>query len=363
MAPGDDKIDKLNTTNETQENSPDVSVDNKNENNKKQKEQEEDMTTKNTQTNLVELQKKIEIIKTSKQYTQEIKDQATQIESDLTGAQIDQTTITTKAKEIAELEKQKTPQTFPEKVWNWFKKTSFGTAVTSLLKKWGLGDIFGDTESPIIAPKKNAPSAAPRATQNTAVETTETSENSDEESPQVDGEAIDDAIIPNAEPEVKEEKKPEMSKVDIEREVKVSMDNFWEVVKSIDSGFSMFTKNDKDIKDDGIKLDAAYQKVLDQLKNISEFFPNDESMKELMRKTMSELSSFYRDKAETDNDHHVDPIKAVQLLIPTVSEIEDVMGQKADLLPMPTQEKLIEELKKTSEGMKIADKIAVLVVK
>lgn len=334
------KVDEYNT--ETQETSPDVSADKKENQNEKNKEQEKDITTTNTQINLEDLKQKIELIKTSNQYSKEIKNQAAQIESDLNSAPNDPTTLTQKAKQIEELEKKKQPESFSQKAWNRFQKTSLGVGLVSLLKKRGVADIFGIKDETKTETK---PDNTKATTQNNSPVETKNSEAQDEESPQVDAASIDEVVAPNPENTEGEKKEEVMSKNDVKLGVENSMKHFKEVANQIDSNFSMFTKGDKEITADGKKLDEAYQQVLDQLKHISQLYPKDAELQKIMRSTMYELAMFYRDKGDLDNDHHVDPIKALNLLLPAVSEIVDINGHKADFPPMPTETDLLDEIR------------------
>lgn len=84
-----EQLEHINTV-ETQEQTPDVSVD-------KKRELEVNSATENTEIRLADLKKKIEIIKTSDHYSDEIKKQAEQIEKDLDNSSPDENILNEKA--------------------------------------------------------------------------------------------------------------------------------------------------------------------------------------------------------------------------------------------------------------------------
>ncbi len=148
-----------------------------------------------------------------------------------------------------------------------------------------------------------------------------------------------------------------MNKTDVNREVTNSLKSFKETAQEIDSNFSMFTKNEKDIEEDGKKLNAAYQKVMDELTRLNQLFPEDAEMQELYRSTMYSLAEFYSDRSDVDNDHHEDSIKAVQLLTPLVNNIKNENGEPSKLPPMPTQDDLMKSI--ATENPTLAESIAI----
>lgn len=227
-----------------------------------------------------------------------------------------------------------------------------------LLHKLGIHKWFGDDDEDTdkTSERKDNKSKDTSETPDPAAEAPAV----EEETPEVDAEGIDDAVNPPAEKEEKTEKNPEpqMSKTDINREVKTSLEAFTKTAKEIDSNFSMVTKNDEDIESDGKKLNDVYQKVMDQLALLNQNYPEDPEMQELYRSTMYTLAEFYSERGSVDNDHHVDPVKAVSLLAPTVNGIEAADGQKSQLPAMPTQDQLIASFNGSPLGDTIADKLA-----
>lgn len=183
-------------------------------------------------------------------------------------------------------------------------------------------DRFGIKDDPTMENKdatkneKQSDRSTEKHTDNTDNTVTETSENTEE----VTTENIDEAIEPAASSDA--EKQPEISKSALKKEVSDAWNAFKKVSEGIDSSISMFTKDDKTILDDGKKLDVAYKKVMESLQKIPQLFSEDAEMQEFSREMMVNLSEYYSDRG-VDNDHHTDPTKAVQLLLPAVTNLAD----------------------------------------